>query len=81
MEVDRIRRRFTELSVRAAEEAAGLVRRLLDELAEQLGQPSVPDLGPAVIPDQLAVLVFDIYAAGGGSDLTERLTALRRSLP
>ena len=81
MEVDRIRRRFVELSVRAAEEAADLVRELVDDLAEEFGQPPVPDLGPAVIPDQLTVLVFDTYAAGLGSDLTERLTALRRSLP
>lgn len=56
-------------------------RPLLDHLTERLGQPPVPDLGPAVIPDQLAVLVYDTHAAGLGSELAERLAALRRSLP
>ena len=56
-------------------------RPLLDRLTERLGQPSVPDLGAAVVPDQLAVLVHDAYRAGVGSGLRSRLTALRRGLP
>ena len=42
----------------------------------------VPDLGPAVLPDQLRVMVHDWRAAGlPEEDLAHRLTALRRSLP
>ncbi len=41
----------------------------------------MPDLGPAVVPDQLAVLVWDAWAAGRGEGLTDALTDLRRALP
>jgi hypothetical protein len=40
----------------------------------------VPDLGPAVVVDQLAVLVWDAYAAGRGDGIPERLVAARRAL-
>jgi hypothetical protein len=40
----------------------------------------VPDLGPAVALDQLAVMVWDASAAGVGADLPERLATLRRAL-
>ena len=39
------------------------------------GVPAVPDLGPAVVVDQLAVLVWDAYAAGRGDGIPELLTA------
>ena len=80
-ELARIRRRFTELTVPAAGDGMRRARPLLDRLTDRLGQPPVPDLGPAAVPDQLAVLVFDAYAAGMGSDLAVQLAALRRSLP
>jgi hypothetical protein len=55
------------------------VRLLLDELAGPAGP--VPDLGPAVVMDQLTVLVYDACAAGGDTDrLATRLGDLRRSL-
>ncbi len=44
----------------------------------------VPDLGTAVLVDQLAVVVWDACAAEGSAPaahLTEQLTALRRALP
>ncbi len=41
---------------------------------------AVPDLGPAVVVDQLAVLVWDAYAAGRGDGIPELLTAARRAL-
>jgi len=52
------------------------VRQLLDDLA---GRP-VPDLGPAVLMDQLTVLVYDACESGGQEDLTARLATVRRSL-
>jgi hypothetical protein len=81
VELERIRRRFTELSVTAAAEGARQVRPMLDSLSARLGLPPVPDLGPAVVPDQLTVLVHDAYAAGQGTDITAALALLRRTLP
>ncbi len=40
----------------------------------------VPDLGPAVVVDQLAVLVWDAYAEGRGDGIPEALVAVRRAL-
>ena len=40
----------------------------------------VPDLGPAVVVDQLAVLVWDAYATGSGDGIPELLRAARRHL-
>ncbi|MEO5610941.1 MAG: hypothetical protein ABIQ61_09170 [Ornithinibacter sp.] len=40
----------------------------------------VADLGPAVVLDQLAVLVWDAYAAGRGNGIPDLLTDLRREL-
>lgn len=45
-------------------------------LAELAGEP-VPDLGPAVVMDQLRVVVHDACAAGPPPDLAARLAALR----
>jgi hypothetical protein len=81
VELDRIRRRFGELSVADAQEAMRLARPLLDRLGIGLGHAPVPDLGPAVVPDQLTVLVHDAYRLGHGDGLAERLSELRRSLP
>ncbi len=83
-ELERIRRRWSELPAARAEAAAPDVRAVVDEVAERTapGVP-VPDLGPAVLVDQLTVVVWDAFAEGGGTagDLTEQLTALRRALP
>ncbi len=43
-------------------------------------QSVVPDLGPAVVVDQLTVLVWDAYASGRGDGIPELLTAARRGL-
>ena len=40
----------------------------------------VPDLGPAVVVDQLAVLVWDAYAAGRGDGIPGLLSDARREL-
>jgi len=80
VELDRIRRRFTELPLADAEDGMRHARPLLDDLSGRLGHPPVPDLGPAVVPDQLSVLVYDAYLAGLGEGMAERLARLRRSL-
>jgi hypothetical protein len=51
--------------------------------ADQVGisqEVEVPDLGSAVVVDQLTVLVWDAYAAGRGDGIPELLTAARRAL-
>lgn len=79
-ELTRIRRRFTELPIPAAELGMRRARPLLDRLSGRLGRPPVPDLGPATIPDQLTVLVFDAYRIRRGDGVGEELAELRRSL-
>jgi hypothetical protein len=63
---------------------ARVVQDLADAVADAQGMPSapVPDLGPAVLMDQLRVMVFDWRAAGLDDEaLAGRLTDLRRALP
>lgn len=48
--------------------------------AQSVGVVEVPDLGPAVVVDQLTVLVWDAYAQGNGDGIPELLSALRRDL-
>ena len=61
---------------------AALVLALADAVAEERGSDpqQVPDLGPAVVMDQLTVLVWDACAAGLGADLEARLATLRGTL-
>ena len=81
-ELERVRRRWSQLPLARAEEAAPAVRALVEDLAARTapGTP-VPDLGPAVLPDQLVVVAWDACAAGRADDLTEALATLRRTLP
>ena len=81
-ELDRIRRRWTELALPRALDAAPAFRAVLVDLAARTapGVP-LPDLGVEVLADQLAVLVWDAYAAGRGDGVPELLTSLRRRLP
>ncbi|WP_051750589.1 hypothetical protein [Phycicoccus jejuensis] len=84
-ELERIRRRWAQLPLATAQEQSSALRALAEHLAG-LTAPGVPlpDLGPAALPDQLAVLAWDAVAAGGpeaAADVTERLVALRRALP
>ena len=73
-------RRWQQLPLDHALSCAPTVRRLLDDLAAPAG--TVPDLGPAVLMDQLTVLVYDACAANAAAspDLTTRLADLRREL-
>jgi len=72
-ELGRAVRRWQQLPLDRAAEALPGVHDLLADLA---GEP-VPDLGPAVVMDQLRVVVFDACAGGGADGLAERLAALR----
>ena len=81
-ELDRIRRRWTELPLAQAEGRMPLLRRLLADLAPRSAEATtpVPDLGPGVVVDQLTVLVWDAYAGGRGDGVPELLTRARRAL-
>ena len=87
-ELERVVRRWQQLPLDrvlpAVPEVSALVQTLADETALARGSDPVPvpDLGPAVLMDQLRVMVYDWQAAGlSQDDLADRLTALRRSLP
>ncbi len=81
-ELERIRRRWGELSLARAAEAAHEVRAVVADLAARCAPGAVlPDLGDDALADQLAVVVWDACASGHGDDVGERLTALRRALP
>jgi hypothetical protein len=75
-ELQRVVRRWQQLPVDHALGCMPRVRRLVDDLAES----DVPDLGPAVVMDQLTVVVYDACESGGQDDLTARLAELRRGL-
>ena len=79
-ELERVVRRWRELSADHALAASGDVRELVQDLAQRTAGQPVPELGPAVLLDQLRVLVWDA-AAADLPDLAERLAELRRSLP
>jgi hypothetical protein len=65
--------------------AGALVQALADRVAAARGlspQP-VPDLGPAVVMDQLSVMVFDLFRVAPGTDpagVLAELAGIRRSL-
>jgi hypothetical protein len=88
VELERVVRRWQQLPLDRALAASGALRTLVQELADEvsaaqgLERAEVPDLGPAVLPDQLRVMVYDYRTAGLDDDrLAARLTTLRRSLP
>ncbi|MEO6411039.1 MAG: hypothetical protein ABIO48_00505 [Pedococcus sp.] len=80
-------RRWQQLPLDHALSCMPRVRHLIDHLASATapaGSPAtaVPDLGPAVVIDQLAVLVYDACEAGSVDppELATRLGDLRREL-
>ncbi|GAA1900527.1 hypothetical protein [Lapillicoccus jejuensis] len=82
-ELRRVTDRWRTLPVAEAGRRTATVRTLLDELAVATAPHAgpVPDLGPAALPDQLAVLVYDAAAAGEDPQRLEaRLADLRRAL-
>lgn len=60
----------------------GAAQQLADAVALRRGEASVPvpDLGPAVVLDQLAVMAFDAAQAGLAERLAEDLASVRRAL-
>ncbi|GAA1175573.1 hypothetical protein GCM10009584_16240 [Ornithinimicrobium humiphilum] len=87
-ELERVVRRWQQLPLDRALPAVptvhAAVQALADGASDAQGLPRdpVPDLGPAVLMDQLRVMVYDWRAAGLDEDeLAARLTELRRSLP
>lgn len=81
-------RRWQQLPLGHALSVFPLVHRLgqnlADEVATATGMPitAVPELGPAVVMDQLRVMVFDYLSVGlDPESLADRLTELRRALP
>ena len=74
-ELDRAVRRWQQLPLDRAVAASACVHGLLAELA---GEP-LPDLGPAVVMDQLRVVVYDACAKGEVPALAGRLASLRLS--
>lgn len=85
-ELRRVVERWHQLPLDHALSRMPSVRVLVQSLADRaagarglLARP-VPDLGPAVLMDQLTVMVRDAWAAGVGDDLAARLADLRRSL-
>jgi hypothetical protein len=67
-------RRWHQLPLDHALRCGPRVRLLLEQLAGR----AVPDLGPAVVMDQLTVLVYDSCEAGAADGLDGRLANLRR---
>ena len=80
-------RRWQQLPLDHALSCMPRVRLTLDDLAaateSRAGSPAptVPDLGPASVMDQLTVLVYDACEAGLSAGVEQRLADLRRSLP
>lgn len=75
-ELGRADRRWRQLPLDRAARALPGVHALLAEIAGE----ELPDLGPAVVMDQLRVVVFDACVSeGGGAGLAERLASLRLS--
>ncbi|WP_338748478.1 hypothetical protein [Janibacter alittae] len=73
-ELDRAVRRWRQLPL---DRAADALPEVHDFLAEVAGE-ELPDLGPAVVMDQLRVVVFDsCRGEGGGAGLADRLASLR----
>ena len=86
-ELGRVVRRWQQLPLDHALSVSGPVRELVQRLADRVavaqGMPCapVPDLGPAVLMDQLRVMVFDHGETSlDPAPLAAELTALRRAI-
>ncbi|WP_109473305.1 hypothetical protein [Ornithinimicrobium cavernae] len=86
-ELGRVVRRWQQLpldhALSVSPQVRGLVQSLADRVATAEGMPRgpVPDLGPAVLMDQLRVMVYDYGEADlDPTVLAAELTALRRAI-
>jgi hypothetical protein len=77
-----LRRLLADLAPRSFPLIADHPPRTAAERPGEVGDPQsvVPDLGPAVVVDQLSVLVWDAYATGRGDGIPGLLTSARREL-
>jgi len=78
-----LRRLLADLAPRSSRLIANHPPRQGSEPPAEVGNSQgvgVPDLGPAVVVDQLTVLVWDAYAAGRGDGIRQLLTEARREL-
>ena len=85
-ELQRVAERWSQLPLDQALSHAGHVRALVQSLADRVAEAKgivssvVPDLGPAILMDQLTVMVYDASAATLTSTLVADLASLRRKL-
>ena len=90
-ELQRVVERWSQLPLDQALSQAGHVRALVQSLANRVAEARgiassvVPDLGPAILMDQLTVMVYDASAAALTSSaltstLAQDLASLRREL-
>ena len=77
-----LRRLLADLTPRSSRPGADLPPAQAGSGRGELAGPqsAVPDLGPAVVVDQLTVLVWDAYASGHGDGIPQLLTDARREL-
>ncbi len=80
-ELERVRTRWSQLSLDRAEAALPLVQAVVEAVAARTSDREVPEVGAPVVIDQLAVVVWDACAAGRGEGLADALAQLRRDLP
>lgn len=84
-ELERLARRWQQLPLDRALAAVPAVRALAQDFADDAaptaqGDGRLPDLGPAVVMDQLVVTAYDLAQRGRGDDLAQRLAQLRREI-
>jgi hypothetical protein len=88
-ELRRVVERWHQLPLDRALSRMPAVRVLVQSLADRVagargvGVHPVPDLGPAVVMDQLTVMVFDLFRAEPDADprvVADELAGIRRTL-
>ncbi|GGM97055.1 hypothetical protein GCM10009721_24820 [Terrabacter tumescens] len=88
-ELRRVVERWHQLPLDHALSCMPSVRAVVQSLADRvagargLGSRPVPDLGPAVVMDQLAVMVHDVFVTEPDADpalVADALAGIRRSL-
>lgn len=80
-ELERLARRWQQLPLDRALRCVPAVREVAQRFVNQTGAGDrLPDLGPAVVIDQLVVAAYDLAVADGGDGMADRLAQLRRHI-
>ncbi|WP_068430636.1 hypothetical protein [Piscicoccus intestinalis] len=80
-ELERLARRWQQLPLDRALQCVPAVREVAQRFADTGPHPGeLPDLGPAVLLDQLTVTAYDLAASGKADILEPELTRLRRDV-